>query len=324
MKKVAFCIVLLMTSLSGAFSQKTVQLNYALNGFKEIDASSAFSIYVEKGSEQSIVVVADEHIADDVKVTVSKGVLSFYLNGKNAGRIKTLKAHVVMPELKGVRLTGSCDLMSDDTFVTEKFTASLAGSSDLKINIRADQVEVKATGSSDVVMNTETMGLKVDAAGSSDVVVTGKAMALSVGCTGSSSVEMSELQASDATISLMGGSDMTGNVQGGKADIIVAGSSELILAVEVAELKVSAAGASDVKLSGKVDTFTSSCLGSSKIYALDLLATNATLEVMGASSVKIHAEKTLNVNAMGASTVIYKGDPVLTSSSVGASTVKKQ
>ena len=324
MKKIAFCIVFFVTAVAGAFSQKTVQLNYALGGFNEINVSSSFSVYVEKGTDQSIVVVADEHIADDVRVTVSHGVLSIYLDNGRYGKITTLKAHVVTPELKGVKLTGSSDLTSEDTFATEKFTASLAGSSDLQINIRATDTNISAMGSSDVVMNVETINLKINAAGSSDAILTGKSMNMIADCAGSSTIKASGLAVSEAKISVIGSSDMVAKVQGGQLDAYVSGSSKVILEADVPELKVSSIGASEVKLSGKAGLFKGSATGSSGINAFELVATDVILGVTGASSVKTYAEKTLNVSAVGASTVIYRGEPALTSKLLGSSTVRKQ
>jgi hypothetical protein len=245
MKKIAFSALFIATMLSGLYAQKTVELNFALTDFYGIDASNSFIINVEKGDVFSVQVVADDHIANKVKVSTSNGVLYFsLLDGKNYPKIKTLTAYVVMPELSSVKLSGACDLVSSDVFVSDKFKATLSGASDMKFNVRANEANIILSGASDMIMNVEAEKIELKTSGASDATLRGKAINATLTCSGSSNVIAPDFRIENASVKVSGSSDVKIHVEN--------------------DLSAVASGASDVFYSGN-PTIQSSLSGASSI-----------------------------------------------------------
>lgn len=246
MKKIAFISLFVVAMLSGLYAQKTVEMNYALSDFQGIDASNSYTIRLEKGAQFSVRVIADGHVAERVKISASKGVLYLSLEDeKNLRQIKELTAYIVMPELSSVKLSGACDLISNDDFVTDQFKATLSGASDMKLNVRANKADIGLSGASDIIMNLEVEDLIFKSSGASDAKLSGKALNASLTCSGSSDIIAPAFQAETATIKASGSSDVRVFVKN-ELTVTASGSSSVFYSGNPTT-SLSSTGSSDVK-----------------------------------------------------------------------------
>ena len=230
MKKLIFLYLFGLAVVVGIFGQKTAQVQYAFKNFDGLVVSSSYDVYVEKGDQYSVVITVDAEHAEKVQASVNDGIL--YL-GKTSGlfkNIKTLKAHITMPRLSSVVLSGSSDLVSNDVFVVENFKAVTSGSSDMNVNVRAEKADITTSGGSDLKMNVEATELKLTSTGGSDSKLTGKAMNVLLTTSGGSDIDAGNLTAHHVTIVASGGSDVKVHAE--------------------KTLTVTASGASDVVYSG--------------------------------------------------------------------------
>ena len=83
----------------------TTSLVYDLDGFSEISVPTVFGITVTQGDEYSVEVIVDEEAAQRIQVTMNGQRLTIALEPGN-GSIETLDAHVTMPVLDRIDLTG--------------------------------------------------------------------------------------------------------------------------------------------------------------------------------------------------------------------------
>jgi hypothetical protein len=102
------------------------------------------------------------------------------------------------------------------------------------------------------------------------------------------------------------------------------GASKVMMELSGGNIGGDVSGASTVELKGQVSKIDMQASGASHIKAYDLVADEAIVDVSGASSIEITANKNLKADASGASHIRYKGNASVNSNTSGASNVSKE
>lgn len=102
------------------------------------------------------------------------------------------------------------------------------------------------------------------------------------------------------------------------------GASKIMIELSGGSVGGDVSGASEINLKGQVAKFDFQASGASHINAYDLATDEAIIDVSGASSMEITANKNLKAEASGASHVRYKGNASVNSNTSGASSVNKE
>lgn len=119
---------------------------------------------------------------------------------------------------------------------------------------------------------------------------------------------------------VLGKSPLTGNKE---VEIRASGASTIDMDVNLASLYGDLSGACTLKLRGRAGKFSLQASGASEVECMDLVTDETTLDISGATDVKVTSNKQLNVEASGASSVEYRGNANIDQKSSGASSVKK-
>lgn len=127
------------------------------------------------------------------------------------------------------------------------------------------------------------------------------------------------LEANGAT-KIIGESEVTGD----DLELSATGASEVNMNVKVSKLRADLSGASSLELKGSSSKVSTEASGASHIRCRDLETDETTLDLSGASSAEVHANKQLNIEASGASDVKYRGNANINQKSSGASSVEKE
>jgi len=127
------------------------------------------------------------------------------------------------------------------------------------------------------------------------------------------------IEANGAT-KIIGESEVTGD----DLELGATGASEVNMNVKVSKLHADLSGASTLELKGSSTKVSTEASGASHIRCRDLETDETTLDLSGASSAEVHANKQLNVEASGASDVKYRGNANINQKSSGASSVEKE
>ena len=102
------------------------------------------------------------------------------------------------------------------------------------------------------------------------------------------------------------------------------GASKMMMEINGGDIGGDVSGASIVELKGQVTKADVQASGASHIDAFDLAADEAIVDVSGASSMKITANKNLKAEASGASHIKYKGNASVNQNTSGASSISKE
>ncbi len=105
--------------------------------------------------------------------------------------------------------------------------------------------------------------------------------------------------------------------------IDASGASEIYLKLTADRVYLDLSGASEIEFSGSANELVVDASGASEIKAIDFEVDDCILEASGACSVKVFANRNLEVDASGASTVRYKGSPSVEIDVSGVSSVKR-
>jgi len=150
---------------NGNITTKTVNTG----SYDEIKAVGLMDVHLEKGTEGTITVKAEDNLHEYVIVEVKDDAL--ILRIKKNVNIKSKKGiHITVPfqDISKVSLTGSGDVDSRDTITSENFDVSITGSGDVILAIESQSVNAKVTGSGDMTLSGSANELEVKISGSGD------------------------------------------------------------------------------------------------------------------------------------------------------------
>ncbi len=135
-----------------------------------IKCAGSMDFVLLSGDEGKIILEGDsnllQYITTEVKddnliIKVKKGINMSYKNN-------AIKITIPFEDIDVVSLAGSGDLFSNDTIITDKLSVSLAGSGDVKLDIKTDFVKGAIAGSGDLTLEGNTNKLEAKVAGSGD------------------------------------------------------------------------------------------------------------------------------------------------------------
>lgn len=158
-----------------------------LPSFHSLKLSGSDKVIVTQGPQQEVWVEGEENIIDLIRLSVSNGEWDIRTRGC-VGRHERLIYHVTLPEIKGLSLSGSGDIVGENTFLTSRIELEVTGSGSITADVDADDVEAEITGS----------GL---------LILSGSSQQVDVEITGSGEAEFLELQAEAVQVDIEGSGD---------------------------------------------------------------------------------------------------------------------
>ena len=168
-------------------------------GFHAIMVEDGIDLYLIQGKEESVAVSANkDEYRSKIVTSVVDGVLKIYFNENGvviSWRDRKLRAYVSCKELDAIRAYGGSDVI-------------------IKGTLQGKDLQIQASGGSDLVGGVDISGqLNVEANGGSDVKLNGKANNMNVKVYGGSDFWGYEMVATYAVIEAHGGSDVNVSVE---------------------------------------------------------------------------------------------------------------
>ncbi|MEO6453615.1 MAG: head GIN domain-containing protein [Ginsengibacter sp.] len=118
---------------------------------------------------------------------------------------------------------------------------------------------------------------------------------------------------------------ISGTISGNSLSVKLTGASDFTGDIKFSKLIADLTGASQIRLSGRVDNINIDASGASDVKGYDLSSNECSVNVTGASDVRITVNKEISAHATGASSVFYKGEAVMKNvRSSGASSIVKK
>lgn len=194
------CIFLLVIaasshSVSLAGNVRETQ-NRAVKNFDAIKVSSGIDLFLSMGTEETLKVIADDDVIDDVITEVKKGTLHIYMKKKdwprffNWGATQSRKVYVTVKELSLLSASSGSDVKSEGTLTGKR-------------------LEVSASSGSDVVLDVNYKSMSLDSSSGSDLKVSGKAKTVKASASSGSDIIARDLKVATCHASASSGSDIS-------------------------------------------------------------------------------------------------------------------
>lgn len=194
--------------------------------FRGIDFRIAGEVYLRQGDVQEVIVEAPRELIDEMEFEVQNGIWQIETDRCMRYNGRDLRIFITIPDLDYVKLSGSGDIISENTFVIRDLELNLSGSGLIDLGIEADDVAALISGSGDVVLEGTADDLNFTISGSGDIMAFNLfANTADVLISGSGDAEVNVGTTLDVRISGSGDVFYRGNPD---VDTIITGSGRVI------------------------------------------------------------------------------------------------
>ncbi|WP_298238667.1 head GIN domain-containing protein [uncultured Algibacter sp.] len=146
-------IALLLTFLSSC-SRDTITGSGSLTSefrnvanFTKVDSEGVFNVIITQGASQSIEVIADDNIINEVKTNVEDDELKLYLDDDYNYRGISLKVNIIVPSINSIKNSGIGNITIIDVDTIGDFYVYNSGTGDISIEGGAKSLTLKNEGS---------------------------------------------------------------------------------------------------------------------------------------------------------------------------------
>jgi hypothetical protein len=217
---------LLLTAAAPALA---ADKSFPVGGFTQVSTSGSEDVTITTGKEVSVVATGPQDKLDKLDIRVDGDTLKIGHKKGNWGRNwssgDAVTIRVSVPELYGVRTSGSGDIVAN-TGSGPAFVVSSAGSGDARIDrVDSPSVSISTAGSGDVTIAGQCKTAKVSVSGSSNINASGLACVdADIGISGSGDVKLAATGSANVRISGSGDVVVTG---GARCQSKVSGSGDV-------------------------------------------------------------------------------------------------
>lgn len=146
-------------------------VNRTTSDYDGIRCAGSLDFKLVEGTEGKITISGESNLLEYVVTEVKNGSLIVKIeDGKNLKQSnnKTILITIPYKDIESVSLSGSGDVWNDGTIKATDFSASVAGSGDVILNVNSTNTNASVSGSGDLTLNGKTTNLKASVAGSGD------------------------------------------------------------------------------------------------------------------------------------------------------------
>jgi hypothetical protein len=213
------------SEISGIYQNKEKR---DVGSFNKISLGISADLYLSQGSKTEVVIDAEERMMEYIITEVTNGNLKIKYDKWRVPRHKRIKIYITIPEIKGLNVSGSGDIIAETDINGEDIEFNISGSGKIIIdNLKVSDAEASISGSGGLLLaGSETLeSFEISISGSGDM----KAEKLKVDkfmarISGSGTCEVHVLSELTANISGSGGVYYAGNPI---VDVRISGSGKV-------------------------------------------------------------------------------------------------
>ncbi|MFN7116575.1 MAG: head GIN domain-containing protein [Saprospiraceae bacterium] len=138
-----------------------------LRDFDGIDLRISADVYVRQGAEQRVVIEGQRNIIDEIERDVDNGIWEIETD-RCIRSYDDLRIYITVPDVTLLRVSGSGDIVSENTLVVDDIELSISGSGTIDAALDADDINAKISGSGDILLEGEADQLVLTISGSGD------------------------------------------------------------------------------------------------------------------------------------------------------------
>ncbi|MEZ4875343.1 MAG: head GIN domain-containing protein [Flavobacteriaceae bacterium] len=169
------CLALVMTSCHFDIGLGQVNGNgnvttetREVSDFSSVRGSAGMDVFLTQGTENKVVVEADENLMEYIETYVENGMLRITTQ-KSIGRSKSQKVHVTYVTLEKIEASSGADVIGNSIIKNETLSLSSSSGADLEVEILAKEVYASSSSGSDLKISGKATRLIADASSGSDL-----------------------------------------------------------------------------------------------------------------------------------------------------------
>ena len=167
MKKIIFSLGFIWVStLSFLFAQTTE--TRTVGAFSKINLKCHANVYLTQGSPASLKVEGSQEDLSILETDVEGETLEIEMK-KNHHSSETIKIYVTLPSLQAVHISGSGDVMGQNTIAAGELDLKISGSGNIKMDVKTTQLMSSASGSGDMELSGSSNITKLSVSGSGTI-----------------------------------------------------------------------------------------------------------------------------------------------------------
>ena len=136
--------------------------------FNEVRGTSGIDVYLTEGSENKIVVEADENLQNIIETQIYNGRLTIR-SSKNIGRSKAKKVHVTYVSLTRVEASSGADVIVNSVLKGENISLDASSGADLEVEVFAKNLNAETSSGADIKVSGKANTLDAKASSGSDL-----------------------------------------------------------------------------------------------------------------------------------------------------------
>jgi hypothetical protein len=146
----------------------TTQERAVNQDFDKVRGSSGIDVYLTEGSENKIVVEADENLIDLIETNISNGKL-IIRSSKNIGRSKAKKVHVTFIKLSSIEASSGADIIGKSVIKNETINLDCSSGADLEIEVFAKELYAETSSGADLDVSGKASTIYANASSGSEL-----------------------------------------------------------------------------------------------------------------------------------------------------------
>jgi len=136
-----------------------------LEDFKNIVLDLSADVTVVKGQPAKAEIQTYRNLLEKIETKTSRGKLKITSDGCVSATEK-IKIKITLPELEGLQINGSGNIMVPDTFMVDKINMEINGSGDISASLVAAKAESEIHGSGNIILTGSADINNIDIMGS--------------------------------------------------------------------------------------------------------------------------------------------------------------
>ena len=136
--------------------------------FEGIELPISGDVFLTQGPEQKVIVEGKDNIIDEIELDVQNGIWKIEFN-RCVRDIDLLRVFITVPDLTRIRVSGSGDVVSENTFVIQDLEIDIPGSGNVDLSLDADDLDIDIPGSGRLTLEGLADETKYRISGSGDV-----------------------------------------------------------------------------------------------------------------------------------------------------------
>jgi hypothetical protein len=136
--------------------------------FTEVRGSTGLDVFLTEGTENKIVVEADENLMELIETKISNGKLTIR-SSKNIGRSKAKKIHVTFVSLDNIEASSGADIIGNSVIKSKILRLDCSSGADLEVEVFTNELYAETSSGADIEVTGKTNVLHANASSGSDL-----------------------------------------------------------------------------------------------------------------------------------------------------------